>query len=104
MKTIDEILKEEKEIRSAIAITKPMVNRLAFLKPCRLYLKRSPSEVYIRKELSDLKAKVAIINDRFAGWSALKSGDKEVLKRQYNRIYDLSKLRLQIKTLKYLID
>jgi len=112
MKTINQIKKEEEDLRVEIdnanyVRDQKEINRikkrLDFLKMCRIYLETRPSEQYIQGELTRLNNTIEILDERFPAWSAGRSGGGTELKRQYNAVTDISKLRSQVRTLEYLL-
>jgi len=108
MKTINQIKKEEKDLRSEAHYAdytrkKQIKRRLELLKTCRIYLETEPSEQYLRDELHRVSKKIEIIQERFPAWSAGKIGGGTELQRRYDALTDKSKLRFQVRTLQYLL-
>jgi len=108
MKTINQIKKEEEDLRREIRTAdhrglKRIQRRLELLKICRIYLETKPNEQSLKSQLSRLNETIKINEERFAAWSAEKTGGGTELKRQYDAITEKSKLRSQIRTLEYLL-
>jgi len=79
MKTIDQIKKEEEDLRNEArdadhTRSKQIKRRLELLKTCRIYLETEPSEQYLREELHRVTKNMEIIEERFPAWSAGKIG------------------------------
>jgi len=79
MKKIKEIKKEEEDLHREIRTAdhcdlKRIKRRLELLKICRIYLETKPNEQSLRSQLSRLNETITINEERFAAWSAGKTG------------------------------
>lgn len=109
MKTIKRIEVETEECRKAMrdadsSRQKTLNGKLLFLKQCKMYLETEPSEEYLKKEKLSLELKINAIEERFGSWTAGRSGGQTELLSKYHSESGYNNLRVQLKTLKYLLD
>ncbi len=79
--------------------------RIKHLEKVRLYLEHEPTTETLRKQKQVLKRLLAVINDRYLQWYDGKpQGDQRAMRRQYEELYEVRKLRAQLRTLNYILD
>jgi hypothetical protein len=94
----------ENEVMKPAAETK-LRNRIKFLNQCILYIETNPPELFVKTEISKVKQK---INNRMKGFPAEKYGgmsnkDFGKMKREWEKQFEIPKLRAQLKTLQFLL-
>lgn len=79
--------------------------RMAMLKECLMYLETKPSEEFIRRQIEDAENKISL---RMAGFSLddvapMEKGLASKIRRIYEKENNIPHLRLQVRTLRYLL-
>lgn len=109
MKTISQIKQEvlsvEREYREVL-MPKKIRKHLLVLNQCVLYLETSPNKEFVNHQLETVSKKIDAAKARFTEWLQNTPEAKKV--KNPRALYDsemgLKELRLQLKTLKYLLD
>jgi hypothetical protein len=77
--------------------------RIEYLEMIRLYLLTKPSEQTVQKQVEAVQRVLNVINDRYYEWSREKQGGGQVLRRQFDGLYEVRKLKIQLRTMKYIL-
>jgi len=112
MKTIAGIKKDIAELQENVRTEpKPSIqakhkNKIEQLQVCINYLQTNPSPEYLTTEIDKIETK---ISQRMLGFNedAYTKVDKKTLRKikaDYEKDYDVSKLRDQVRTLRYLLN
>lgn len=113
MKKIENVIVEINEILSNFpngciekgADERRIEKHLLFLKSCKLYLENNPSEGFIKEQLDLVEKKISYLDRGFDAW---KVDNPDSIKKNPKTAYytecGMKALKLQLKTLKYLID
>jgi len=109
MKQIKELLIEVAALRKAakdapFTELRKIKKRIQFLEMCRLYLETKPREPFVLKQIEATKFIIETVDQRFGSWSAERTGGNRELRRQYNSLVEMNKLKAQLKTLKFIYD
>lgn len=104
MKTVDEIKKETLDLIlfsdtiKDVKAKKKIANRVEFLNTCKLYMEHNPTKEFLKKEKLELEEKIKQIDTIFI-MKYYEKPQKEALKNEL----DYKKLKLQLKTISYLL-
>jgi hypothetical protein len=111
MKTIKEIELEIIEIGKSMKDldSKRAINtesrKIEILRQCKLYLETNPKPEFIEEMKSSVEFRIDLIRERYGAWCACRnlSQFKNPLHHYYNEM-GMAQLKLQLKTLEYLIN
>ena len=109
MKQIKELIIEVEALRKAakdapFTELRKIKKRIQFLEMCRLYLETKPREPFVLKQIESTKFIIETVDQRFGSWAAHRTGGNKELRRQYNSLVEMNKLKAQLKTLKFIYD
>lgn len=83
-----------------------ILNRVSLLKTCVMYLESNPQEEFIKCEIERVKDRIDKISDGFYHPNkdnmALKDFGK--LKKDFEKLYNVPKLKVQLSTLKFILE
>lgn len=112
MKTIADIQREIADIKHEIENTEmkkaaetKLRKRIAYLRTCVLYLETNPSPSFLKDEIEKLETKISLrmINFSIADADIKPKTVLSKIKKEYEKQFDIPKLRDQIKTIRYLL-
>lgn len=81
--------------------------RVAFLRKCILYIKTSPNEFFVQKQLDQCNELLEKINAQFPKWCDINrvSGDTHSkLKSRFSAVFEIKKIKDQITYLEYILN
>jgi hypothetical protein len=121
MKTIEKITEEISSLSKRIESNKRLgvkpsslrgqIAELQNLKLHKVYLETNPSEQYLRKESLRIGQLLNTLDERFIQVCKERFRDQEIpnsilsqMKAEHNKQYDTHKLKLQLKSLEYLLE
>jgi hypothetical protein len=109
MKQIEELLIEVEGLRRAakdapFTELRKIKKRIQFLEMCRLYLETKPREAFVYKQIESTKFIIETVDRRFGSWAEHRTGGNKALRRAYNSLVEINKLKAQLKTLKFIYD
>lgn len=87
--------------------TKPQLNRIKkriqFVRTCVMYLESNPSEDFLNKEASRLKARIGLIADSFKDYSR-PAGVRGSIRKYYDKEMGVPLLNIQLRTIKFILN
>jgi hypothetical protein len=83
--------------------SKRLQRELAELQTYCRYLATAPREEALKAQLEQLERRLKLNDERFGGWCAMRTGGRTELRHQYDTECETSKLKAQVRTLKYLL-
>lgn len=111
MKTIKSIKEEIVEVKYRIeneemksAAVKRLKNRIAFLKLCIAYIETNPAKEFILSELKKVDEKIDKRMNLFvlSGEENMTKKDVSKLRKAHEKLYEVKRLRDQLRALKFL--
>jgi hypothetical protein len=102
IKEMDSLINDSRNV--AFTELRTIRSRLLFLKTCKLYLETKPNPDFIKFEIESLQYKINLLSERFDSWRAGRTGTYAQLNREYNSLNEIPKMKMQLKTLKYLYE
>jgi hypothetical protein len=107
MLTVKQIKKEMEaertKLHNGLVKNAAASKRIAHLRHCQYYLETKPTEETLRRHLETVTHRVQVLSSRFGSWRAHRTGGLAEHQRQYNAETGLPQLKVQIRTLKYLL-
>jgi hypothetical protein len=80
-------------------------NRIKFLNQCILYIETNPPEHFVKSEIVRLDKFISTKLNAFPAerYKDLCNKDFNKMKKEHEKMFDIPKLRIQLKTLKFLL-
>jgi hypothetical protein len=104
---MDEISIKTRDLNDNLGGKKGVISRiqgqLSFLKLVVSYLETGPSDDFLKQEINRLEARYTKIMEHFPVWTPTQYFEKEKDRlKEFQKINDLPKLKLQMRALRYI--
>ena len=113
MRTIKQVNEEIKEIENRLnteelkkAVSTKLRKRILLLRQCAMYIETNPSPQYMKDEIKKIETKISLRLENFTleGVGAMPKSLANKLRREFEKEYDIPKLRQQVKTIRYILS
>lgn len=113
MRTIKQVNEEIKEIENRLnteelkkSVSTKLRKRITHLRKCKMYIETNPSTQYMNDEIKKIETKISLRLACFIleGVDAMPKSLVNKLKREFEKEYDIPKLREQVKTIRYILS
>lgn len=82
---------------------KEFQKRAVFLKNIKLYLERSPTSSFIKSEIERIENRIELLMNQFFAIHIAYNPSMSPLRRKYEKENDIPKLKMQLKTLRFIL-
>jgi hypothetical protein len=108
-KVMDELSSKTKELNDNLGgkkgVIRKLQSRILFLKMVVAFLETGPTDEFLKGEIGRLSARYKKIMDLFPAWTPTQYFEKEKDKlREFEKLNDIPKLRMQTRALRYIAD
>lgn len=112
MRTVKQVKDEIKEIEHRLqteelkkAVNTKLRKRIQYLRHCIMYIETNPSPQFIKDEIKKVETKIDLRMNQFVldGIEQMPKSVVAKLRREHEKMYEIPKLKEQVKTMKYIL-